>query len=239
MKLTVVVPITDEGFTAQVTEEVAAWASPDTTIEVRRTVRGPASIESAYDEAFAVAGIVTETEAAARDGADGVFVTCFGDPGVHAAREAVDIPVTGGFEPAVLTALSLGERVGIVTMLPNVVPTVHRMARQHGIAERCRSVRAVNIPVLALHDHDVLLDQLAGEAAEAVAAQEADVIVLGCTGMMGVAAALQTRLERDGVYVPVVDPTGAALAWLHTLVRLGIRHSRTTYFPPPPKTRLL
>ncbi|MGW4033449.1 aspartate/glutamate racemase family protein [Streptomyces sp. NPDC004838] len=239
MKLTVVVPIIDEGFTTQVREEVAAWASPNTTIEVRRIERGPASIESAYDEAFAVPGIVTEVEAAARDGADGVFVTCFGDPGVHAAREVVDVPVVGGFEPAVLTALSLGERVGVVTMLPNVVPTVHRMARQHGIAERCRSVRAVDIPVLALHDQDVLLGQLAEQAAEAVAAQEADVIVLGCTGMMGVAAALQTRLEREGVYVPVVDPTGTALVWLESLVRLGIRHSRTTYFPPPAKERLL
>ncbi|MFE4667022.1 aspartate/glutamate racemase family protein [Streptomyces sp. NPDC056716] len=238
MKLSVVVPITDEGFTEQVREEVAAWALPDTTIEVRRIERGPASIESAYDEAFAMPGIVTEAEAAARDGADGVFVTCFGDPGVHAAREALDIPVVGGFEPAVLTALSLGERVGVVTMLPNVVPTVHRMARLHGITERCRSVRAVGIPVLALHDQETLLGRLAGEAAEAVAAQEADVIVLGCTGMMGVAAALQTRLRRDGVPVPVVDPTGAALCWLENLVRLGVRHSRTTYFPPPAKERL-
>jgi allantoin racemase len=70
-----------------------------------------------------------------------------------------------------------------------------------------------------------------------VAHQEADVIVLGCTGMIGVAAALQERLAKDGVFVPVVDPTGAALLWLESAVRLGVRPSRTTYLPPPAKHR--
>lgn len=237
MRLTVVVPIIGEGFVDPVRKEVAGWRSATTEVEIRQIARGPASIESAYDEAFAVAEVVAEVEAAARDGADGVFVSCFGDPGVHAAREVVDIPVVGGFEPAVLTAMSLGEQVGVVTMLPNVVPIVHRMARQHGIAERCRSVRAVNIPVLALRDQDILLDQLAEQASAAVAQDEADVIVLGCTGMLGVAAGLQERLERGGTYIPVVDPTSAALLWLENLIRLGVRHSRTTYFPPSVKQR--
>jgi len=62
-------------------------------------------------------------------------------------------------------------------------------------------------------------------------------MVLGCTGMIGVAAALQKQLESDGTYVPVVDPTGAAVLWLESQVRLGIRQSRTTYMPPPAKAR--
>jgi allantoin racemase len=161
--------------------------------------------------------------------ADGVFITCFGDPAVHAAREVVDIPVVGGFEPAVLTALSVGEKVGIVTVLPNVVPMIQSLIRRYGLTERCRSVRVVDIPVLSLDEPDVLLSRLAKQACEAVALQEADAIVLGCTGMIGVAAALQKQLESDGVYIPVIDPTGAAVLWLESQVRLGIRPSRTTY----------
>jgi allantoin racemase len=56
--------------------------------------------------------------------------------------------------------------------------------------------------------------------------------------MLGVARALQARLEDDGTYVPVVDPTGAAIGWLENAVRLGVRPSRTTYMAPPGKLRV-
>jgi allantoin racemase len=238
MKLTVVIPIISDALTEHVQTEVAGWVAPGTEVEVRRIARGTASIESEYDEALSAPGILAEVEAAAAGGADGIFITCFGDPAVHAAREVVDVPVVGGFEPAVLTALSLGEQVGIVTVLPNVVPMLHGITRRYGLTERVGSIRVVDIPVLSLDEPDVLLDRLAEQAAAAIAAQEADVIVLGCTGMIGVAAALQERLAKDGVFVPVVDPTGAAVLWLESSVRLGVRPSRTTYMPPPAKARL-
>ena len=53
-----------------------------------------------------------------------MFITCFGDPAVPAARELVDIPVVGGFEPAISTVLNLGERFSVVTVLENVVPMI-------------------------------------------------------------------------------------------------------------------
>ena len=237
MKLTVVIPIISDALTDHVRSEVQGWMAPGTELEIRRIARGTASIESEYDEALSAPGILAEVQAAAADGADGVFITCFGDPAVHAAREIVDIPVVGGFEPAVLTALSLGEQVGIVTVLPNVVPMLKGITRKYALTERIGCIRVVDIPVLSLDEPDVLLDRLAEQASAAVDAQEADVIVLGCTGMIGVAAALQERLAKDGVFVPVVDPTGAAVLWLESSHRLGVRPSRTTYMPPPAKER--
>ena len=50
------------------------------------------------------------------------FINCFGDPGVIAARCKADFLVFGGFEPAVLFALGLADRVGIITVLDNVQP---------------------------------------------------------------------------------------------------------------------
>lgn len=238
MKLTVVVPLISDQFTDHVREEVSHWVSVDTKVDVVRIRRGPASIESEYDEALAAPGILDEVARAAEEGADAVFITCFGDPAVHAARELVDIPVVGGFEPAMLTALPLGEQVGIVTVLPNVVPMIRSLIRRYAIADRCRSVRVVDIPVLSLDDPESLLDRLHAQAQEAVATGEADVIVLGCTGMIGVAAKLQARLSAEGTFIPVVDPTGAALLWLECQVRLGLRPSRATYMPPPSKERI-
>nr|WP_239096513.1 aspartate/glutamate racemase family protein [Streptomyces sp. SID11385] len=230
-------PVITDAFTESVRAEVAHWAAPDTRIDVRRITRGTASIESEYDEALAGPGILDAVRDAAASGADAVFVSCFADPAVHAAREIVDIPVVGGFEPAALTSLSLGEKAGVVTVLPNVLPMLRGLIRRYGLTERFGPIRVVDLPVLGLDDHDRLLDALTAQARAALAADEADVVVLGCTGMLGVAAELQRRLAEDGTYVPVVDPTGAAVTWLESQVRLGVRPSRRTYMAPPAKTR--
>jgi allantoin racemase len=237
MHIRVVLPVIGETLIEHVRSEVLAWAAPDTKIDVISLERGTASIESEYDEALSAPGILQRIEEAATDGVDGVFITCFGDPGVHAAREIIDAPVVGGFEPAMLTALSLGEKVGIITVLPNVLPMLHSLARRYTIERRVGTIRVVDLPVLGLEDHDVLIERLFEQASDAVAKGEADVIVLGCTGMLGVAAELRDRLAAAGHQVPVVDPTGAAIAWLESCVRLGVTPSRTTYMPPPAKDR--
>src|SRR5262245_45953895 len=109
MHLRVILPILGESLLEQVRREVVGWAAADTQVDVVFLERGTASIESPYDEALAVPGILQRIQEAAADGVDGVFITCFGDPGGHAAREIIDAPVVGGFGPAMLTALSLGE----------------------------------------------------------------------------------------------------------------------------------
>jgi allantoin racemase len=63
------------------------------------------------------------------------------------------------------------------------------------------------------------------------------VIVLGCTGMFGVAAQLRERLAAKGFGVHVIEPNGAAVTWLESCVRLGLTPSRTIYMPPLAKGR--
>jgi len=237
MHIRVILPVIGESLLEHVRSEVVGWAAADTKVDVVSLERGTASIESEYDEALAAPGILQRVEEAAADGVDGVFITCFADPGVHAARGIIDAPVVGGFEPAMLTALSLGENVGIITVLPNVVPMLRSLARRYTIERRLGTIRVVDLPVLGLEDREVLLERLFEQASDAVSRGEADVIVLGCTGMLGVAAELRERLAAQGLAVPVIDPTGAAVTWLESCVRLGLTPSRTTYRPPPAKDR--
>ena len=95
--------------------------------------RGSVTIECEYDEAFSAPEVIKLAIAeAGKGGVDGVFVNCFGDPGVRAVREVLSVPVFGGFEPAIYLALGLGDTVGIVTVLKNVVPMIrgrHRPRR--------------------------------------------------------------------------------------------------------------
>ncbi|MFC8099886.1 aspartate/glutamate racemase family protein [Streptomyces sp. NPDC057363] len=87
-----------------------------------------------YEEAPTGPGMPDAFGEATGDGAEAVFVSCFGgDPGVRAAREIVDIPVVGGFGPAVLPSLALGERTGVITVLSSTP----RGLRSCGWSLRC------------------------------------------------------------------------------------------------------
>ncbi|MGV0157354.1 aspartate/glutamate racemase family protein [Rhodococcus sp. GB-02] len=183
MHIRVIRPVIDTTLTPAVTAEVEHWAAPGTRVDVVSLRSGTASIESEYDEALAGPGIVQRVEEAA---VDGVFITCFADPGVHAAREIIDAPVVGGFEPSFLTAMSLGDRVGVVTILPNVVPMLRSLTRRYGLDSRLGSIRVVDMPVLGLTDREELIDRLAAQGSTAVENGEADSVVLGCTGILGV-----------------------------------------------------
>lgn len=236
MRIHIVVPITSDSFNDQIVQEARGFLGDEIDLGVSNLASGPASIESFYDEVVAGPAIVSEVMQAEAGGADGVFITCFGDPAVPAARELVDIPVVGGFEPAASTALNLGERFSVVTVLDNVVPMISALAARMGIRSRMASVEVIDTPVLELHDGDTLLESLYQASLRALDSG-ADVLVLGCTGMLGVAAALQARLESEQVRVPVVDPTGASLAMLLSMHSMGLKPSRRTYMPPPDKQR--
>lgn len=97
------------------------YADP-TVVVHQRLYKGKPSIESAYDEVLNTRYVYRTIEQNLTEGFGASFINCFGDPGVIAARCKADFLVFGGFEPAVLFALGLADRVGIITVLDNVQP---------------------------------------------------------------------------------------------------------------------
>ena len=239
MKIRIVVPLAVDVFNSLVEEEADRLRAPGTEIDVVNVERGPASIEGSYDEALAAAWVVEAVQRAEQDGCDGVFVDCFGDPGVAAAREVVSIPVVGGFVPAALTATAIAGRWSVVTVLSNVVPLIRDLARKHGLEGNVASVRHIDTPVLELQDHDLMRSRLLGRIRLAVRDDGAEAVVLGCTGMMGLADDLAATMADEGVPVPVVDPTAAAIAMLESLHKMGVSHSRLCYHQPTEKLRII
>jgi allantoin racemase len=237
MKIRVVVPIISTAFNAEVMKEGAQFIAPDVTLDVVNIERGPASIESGYDEMLAAPAIVECVVKAEKDGCDGVFIDCFGDPGVVAAREMVSIPVVGAFQPAALTACALAGRWSVVTVLKNVVPMLRDLARRLGVEGNIASIRDIDTPVLDLQDKGIFQKRLMVQIEKAVAEDGAEAIILGCTGMIGVAQGLQAEMAKTGKPVPVIDPTASALGYLQMLARSGISHSKLCYRVPPNKER--
>jgi len=237
MKIRVVVPIITDRFNEEVHREAAGFAAPDAEIDVVSLKKGPASIESFYDEILAAPFITDEVIRAEGEKCDGVFITCFGDPGVESSREVVDIPVVGGFQPAALTASLLCDRWSVVTVLERLRPMVRHNARKLGLMENLASVRAVDIPVLSLEDSRLLKERLLEQAEKAIQEDGAEAIVLGCTGMLGLAQSLMKELADADLPAPVVDPTAAAIGYLQVLIRAGLAHSKLAYPSPPEKKR--
>ncbi len=236
MRIRVVVPSITEEFEALGLEQYSPGARPGTEISVTLLDKGPASIESRYDEAVAVPDIVRKVVEAEKDGVDAVIIECMADPGLQAAREMVSIPVIGPAETAMHVASMLAHRFSLVIVLDRRVPMFHEHAHRMGVAERLASVRAVNIPVLELGDTERVVKALVEQSVVAVREDGAHLIVIGCTGMIGLAEVVERGLVGQGIAdVPVIDPGILAIKVAEALADLGLSHSKRTYLTSPEK----
>lgn len=217
-------------------DELAHLTGPDLSFTHSLLDRGPPSIESEYDEALAVPDTIVRAIEAERAGADAIIIDCMGDPGLKPAREVVRIPVLGPAETSMHLAAMLGQRFSVVTVLDSVKPMLFNLARIYGVHEKLASVHVVNIPVLELEARlGEVQEGLANAAIQAVERDGADVIVLGCTGFLGCASAMERRLLEAGHDVPVIDPIPATACAAEAIVKSGLRHSKRTYATPRPK----
>ncbi len=237
MKIKVIVPVTTKEFVAPTREEVEKFASKGTEIDVEAIEYGTASIESSYDEMLVAPGIIKVAEKAQSDGFDGVITDCMCDPALDALREKLDIPVVGPGSISMLCAADLAHRFSIVTVLENALTVFENKVMEVGLGSKLASVRFINIPVLDLTDVKKLTSALVDESIKAIAEDGAHAIVLGCTGMLGVADDLSDALKKKGYGVPVIYPVAVAVKYLEMLIALGLKQSKKTYMPPPDKER--
>jgi allantoin racemase len=237
MKILNLLPVISDIWTEEMDEYVTSKLLPDTEVVTKRLTYGPATIEGEYDEVLAAPAVVALCKAAEADGFDAVFVDCFADPGVRAARECVSIPVFGGFEPAVFYALGVADKIGVITVLPEVVPMLNCLIAKEGLGQRIPSLRYVNIPVAGLHDLGALIDGLVEEGIKAIENDGVEMIVLGCTAMVGVKEGVEKGLAEKGYDVVIIEAAQSSLIMLETYVRMSLSHSRITYMPPTQKDR--
>ena len=233
-RVRVVSPITTRGFRKP--NEFEALQAPDVVIDTVEIDTGPASIECEFDQALAVPGTVAKIVEAERAGIHAVIIDCMGDPGLRPARECVSIPVVGPAETAMHIASMLGHRFSVLTVLDRIRPMLENQAKVYGVPEKLASVRSVDIPVLELEsDLDRVKRELTDQGILAVERDGADVLIFGCTGMLGCADAVRAGLLSKGHDVPVIDPVPAAVRFAVALVDAGLSHSKRTYQEPRAK----
>jgi len=240
MKILNILPIIRTEFdTEKMNNYIGKYLLPDTEMDTWYLDYGPSSIEGAFDEVLASANVVLKCIEGEKAGYDGIFVNCFGDPGVRAAREAVSIPVFGGFEPIVHYALGTADKLALIAVMPEGVAQIEGEIARAGLEKRFVKVRNVNMPVLDLGELDDLIKAVIEESKRAIKEDGAGTIVLGCTAMAGVKEAVEEALNEEGFGVPVIEAGQAAVVMLETFVRMKLYHSRVTYMPPREKARRL
>lgn len=84
---------------------------------------------------------------AAEDGCDAFVIGHFTDVGLRECRGAVDIPVIALGESVLLHALTLGLKVGLVTINPVFVPIHEQQVTAYGLGERVVGVKAIRADV--------------------------------------------------------------------------------------------
>ncbi|WP_199178573.1 aspartate/glutamate racemase family protein [Acidimangrovimonas sediminis] len=77
---------------------------------------------------------------AEEDGFDACVIGHFQDPGLYEMRSALQIPVIGAGEATLYAALTLGRRLGLVTLDPVFETWHYEQAERMGIADRVRHV---------------------------------------------------------------------------------------------------
>jgi allantoin racemase len=224
----VINPNTSRAMTDGIARTAREVLGPGATVLAVTSPMGPASIESHYDEALAVPGVLAAVRDGERAGAAGHVIACFGDPGLAAAREIAAGPVVGIAEAAGHVATFLGRSFSVVTTLSRTAGHTTDLMRSYGLATACAGVHACDVPVLDL-DSPSARARVAKACVAARDADGCDVIVLGCAGMTGLAAALTGELG-----VPVVDGVAAAVKMVESLVALGLRTSKRDEYALPP-----
>lgn len=152
----------------------------------------------------------------------GAFVVaCFSDPGMFAAREMTTKPVFGIAESGILSALSLGNRFGVIAILDQSIPRHIRYIRSLGLESRLAGDLAIGLRVTELTDEEKTFERMVQVGEKLRDDKAADVLVMGCAGMARYRVPLEERLG-----VSVVDPAQAAVGMAISAIRLGQTNSR-------------
>lgn len=227
-KILVINPVSDSRWNKMDGNYLKKNAREDTIVEVVNIEKGPKTIESFYDEAFALPGILKIVREI-KNQYDGIMINCFADPGLKPAREVCDIPVVGPGESAIILASMLGHNFSIISVKKNVIPMFEMKVVSLGLSKRLSSVEYIDMLVSKLEDDFNKTEEAIIEAINrAVKQYNAEVAVLGCTGMLSLYSEVVKRVN-----IPVVEPAATALKTLEILIDLKISHSKTGLYITP------
>jgi Asp/Glu/hydantoin racemase len=192
-RILVINPNSTDAVTRGIDEAMAPLRFPGgPAIHCVTLVEGPPAVESQSDADGVIVPLcqlIGETEADAA----AFVIACFSDPGLFSAREVTAKPVLGIAECGILTALTLGHRFGVISILPRSVPRHLRYVAAMGVGQRLAGDLPIGLGVLELAEARTTLARMIEVGCRLRDQHGADVLVMGCSGMAGHRADLEGR----------------------------------------------
>lgn len=217
MRIKAINPNTTQAMTENIGRVADRYTADSTEVVAVSPERGPASIESYYDDYLAVPGLLEEILNDEAGEFDAFVVACWGDPGIEACREVTERPVVGIAEASMYVANTLGARFSVATILPRAKDFIEAAVIKTGLESNCASVRCTDLTVIETEEaREATVEGLLEVSRLAIEEDGAEAICLGCAGMGGLDEALEAELP-----VPVVDSVGAGAVLAESVVRLG------------------
>lgn len=164
---------------------------------------------------------------------DAVVLAGFGNVGVYALKEALNIPVLSISETSQYIACLLGHKYTVISHISQFVPYQEDLVHLYRLDQKCASVRSVEMDVeSACSNREETLRQLKEQVQGIIRSDGADVIVLGCAGLCGYDEELQ-----ELVGIPVLDPVTVTVKAAEMFVSTGLKQSKLRKFAFPPQDK--
>lgn len=227
-RLLVVNSNTNPAVTDRIALAARAAASPGTEI-IAVTAPFGASLVVTRADWLAAASATLAALGAHRGAYDAAIIACFGDPGLEAAKELLDVPVLGIAEAAFHAAAMQGGRFGLIGFTTDLRPMFLDCLERTGLAGRCTGFRmgpAFTADAATVAEtHEALLLDLCLQAIEQ---DGAEALVLAGGPLAGLAPRLAARLP-----VPLIDGTAAAVRLAEAVIGLAPPYQRKPRRPLP------
>ncbi|KAJ9123306.1 hypothetical protein QFC22_001505 [Naganishia vaughanmartiniae] len=153
-------------------------------------------------------------------------------------RELTTLPIVGIMEAGILFGSQVGGNVGVVTTDKRWEPLLeHEIEGELGLKRQCSAgVISSGLSVLELETlpKEEVYEALCRAARRMVHEREADAILLGCAGMVGLDKVIQEAVGPD---VTVLDPVVCAAEVCISLARMKLRTAKKGRYEAadPPK----
>lgn len=207
MTIYVINPNSSQHVTDGITRAVAPMLKTSSVpIEARTLAEGPPGIETQEHIEGVIAPMLAHCAKLEAD-ASAFVVACYSDPGLAALRAQSSHPVLGIAEASILTAMTMGERFGIISILSKSIPRHMRYVQKMGVMDRLAGDEPLELGVLELADETRTFERLKTVGRSLRDGAKADVLILGCAGMTAFRGDLEAYLG-----VPIIEPCQAATA---------------------------
>ncbi len=228
MRILLLNPNTTPAITDRLYQAAVEVTAPGTVLVPLTAPRGVPYIATRA-EAQIGGAVALEMLAEEHRNVDAAIIAAFGDPGLLAARELLDIPVIGMAEAAMLAACMLGRSFAIVTFASALGPWYRECVEMHGLSGRCAGIRMLDGAFRSISDVQEEKEELLVELANrAVVELEADVVILAGAPLAGLARKVKSRIS-----VPVIDQVQAAVKLAESILALGTNKAIAGTFRRP------